>query len=240
MFAMPRAVRATSLTVSLLAAVAVAAPAGAAAHETAKPISSTHMYGKRYCEYLIVTGKLPDLTGSVWNTYGLNTCPQKLWDATDAATLAKQQNALAVLKNGPRFWLIDRVKLWKPGKVQDFNGLKMRFATSFVVPITNGKPGQAPYTETTINRHTTFTWPAGKTIHELLAPNGRRYAMQAYSEIVDPKLKLSQLSGLGSRLKLPTGWKYRNRKLKKPLALTTVKSATIIQDELQNTYQREK
>jgi hypothetical protein len=112
--------------------------------------------------------------------------------------------------------------------------------TTFEVPITNGVPGQAPYTETTINRHTTFTWPKGKEIHELLAPNGRRYVMQAYSQIVDKTLQRSQLHGLGARLKLPAGWRYRNRTPKHDLALTTVKSATVIQDELQDTYQRER
>ncbi len=91
-----------------------------------------------------------------------------------------------------------------------------------------------------MNRRTTFTWKHGRAVHELLAPNGRVYVMQAYAQIVDPTLTRSQLGGLGARLKLPSGWHYRTRTLKHDLALTTYGRTTVIQDELQNTYQRER
>ncbi len=77
-------------------------------------------------------------------------------------------------------------------------------------------------------------------MHELLAPNGRAYVMQAYAQIVDRGLTRSKLRGLGARLKLPAGWRYRTRTLRRDLALTTYGRTTVIQDELQNTYQRER
>lgn len=61
--------------------------------------------------------------------------------------------------------------------------------------------------------------------------------MQAYSQIVDKKLKLKDLAGLGSKLALPADWKFRTRTLKKDLTLNTVGATTVLQDELQNTYQ---
>jgi hypothetical protein len=61
--------------------------------------------------------------------------------------------------------------------------------------------------------------------------------MQSYSQIKDPELTLSRLRSLGRRLKLPQGWRYRSRTLRQPLVLTAHGRATILQDELQNTYQ---
>jgi haloalkane dehalogenase len=219
------------------AALAVCVPAAAAKE---KVVSATGMYDKRYCEYLFVAGKLPDLTATVWNTYGLNDCPPELWEKSDAKKLAEQEGALSVLLNGPRYWLIESASLSNPGKVKSFNGLRMRKLTTVKVPIVNGAPSQAPYSEVTVNRKNVFTWGKGRVVYELLAPNRRVYVMQAYSQIVDTSLQRSQLAGLGSRLKPPEGWRYRARRLKRDLVLRTQGRATIIQDELQDTYQRER
>lgn len=72
---------------------------------------------------------------------------------------------------------------------------------------------------------------------ELVAPGGDTYVMQSYAQIKDPKLKIGKLGSLGRRLTLPPGWKYRTRKLRRPLVLTAKGKATVLQDELQNTYQ---
>jgi len=61
--------------------------------------------------------------------------------------------------------------------------------------------------------------------------------MQSYSQIVDPSLSLGQLKSLGGRLALPQGWEYRSRVLKEDLVLKAKGTATIIQDDLTNTYQ---
>ena len=62
--------------------------------------------------------------------------------------------------------------------------------------------------------------------------------MQAYAQIIDPKLSYDDLAGLGSRLTLPSGWTYRSRILDQDLVASASGEATIIQDDLQNTYQR--
>jgi hypothetical protein len=227
-------------TALALAGMALAAAPAALAKQPPKVVSATGMYGDRYCEYLFIKGKLPDLKATVWNTYGLNDCPPAQWKASDAVALAKEEGALTVLLNGPRYWLIDSAQLSDPGRVKSFAGLRMRELTTVDVPLVNGVPAQTPYSEVTVNRKNTFTWGSGRAVHELFAPNGRVYVMQAYSRIVDPKLSRSDLAGLGSRLKLPEGWRFRVRTLKRDLVLKTSGKATVLQDELQNTYQRER
>ena len=63
--------------------------------------------------------------------------------------------------------------------------------------------------------------------------------MQSYSHIVDDTQTTDSLSGLGSRLALPEGWTFTARVLEDDLFVEDVEGiATIVQDELTNTYQR--
>jgi hypothetical protein len=63
--------------------------------------------------------------------------------------------------------------------------------------------------------------------------------MQAYSHAVDPTQTLDGLGGLADRLDLPEGWTFTTCVLDRTLdLLSTDGVATIVQDELQNTYQR--
>ena len=62
--------------------------------------------------------------------------------------------------------------------------------------------------------------------------------MQSYARIVDPNLSEGDLPGLGARLALPTGWTYQARTLTASLVVSTPGEATVVQDELQNTYSR--
>ena len=62
--------------------------------------------------------------------------------------------------------------------------------------------------------------------------------MQSYSLIKDPHLSIPDLRSLGRRLELPTGWRYRTKRLHHDLTLRANGRATIIQDDLLDTYQR--
>jgi hypothetical protein len=97
---------------------------------------------------------------------------------------------------------------------------------------------QTPYTERTVNRDNTWTWNQGRRVYELLAPDGSNYVMQSYAQIRDPAQTIGSLRSLGDRLDLPQGWSFRSRRLKRDLTLTADGKATIIQDDLLNTYQR--
>ena len=63
--------------------------------------------------------------------------------------------------------------------------------------------------------------------------------MQSYALIKDPTLTEESLHTLGSRLKLPTGWSYRVRQLEQEESFTVNGKAHLIQDEFENSYQRE-
>jgi hypothetical protein len=213
----------------ILALVAGLIPASASA-------SPPKLHNARYCEILEVRGSLPDVEVTVWNTIGLNRCPAARWEAIDAAALAAQRGDLLVIKNGPRHFLMDSATATL-GREHTFGGIAMRKVAT--IPIhTAAELSQTPYTERTIERHNTWTWNGGRRVYELLAPDGSNYVMQSYAQIRDPDLKLADLRTLGDRLELPPGWSYRVRRLKRDLTLRANGSATVIQDDLQNTYQR--
>jgi hypothetical protein len=212
-----------------LAAAAVALPAWAAP-------SSPGLHNARYCEILEVRGNLPNVVVTVWNTIGLNRCPAAEWEAIDAGALAGERGATLVIKNGPRHFLMDSATA-STGRTETFGGIGMRKVAA--IPIdTAAELTQTPYTERTIERRNTWTWNAGRRVYELLAPDGSNYVMQSYAQIRDPDQTIADLHTLGDRLELPPGWAYRVRRLKRDITLRAKGRATVIQDELQNTYQR--
>ena len=201
---LPRWLLAGALIIA--ASLSPAATASAAKPKTGKPKVTVRMFNDRYCEVLAVHGTFPNLLADVWNTYGLNNCPPGPWQALDEKALATELGALAVRLNGPRYWLIDRASIRLApgmGQIRTFGSLRMREIAQVQVPITNGVPGLAPYSETTVLRRNTFTW--GQRRRELVGPDGSVSATEAYSQIVDPALTLSALRGLGSRLQPPAG-----------------------------------
>jgi hypothetical protein len=215
--------------VALLATLALGAPAEAA------PRVADGLHDARYCEIIEVKGLPPDAQAVVWNTIKLNKCPAKDWEAFDAAELAEELGDTAVILNGPRHFLMDSVTA-TTGRVRSFHGMRMRKVAT--IPLrTADDLTQRLYADRTIERNNTWVWKKGRTVFELVAPGGDTYVMQSYSQIVDPDLKEAGLPKLGKRLDLPPGWRYRTRKLKKELALVAKGTATILQDDLQNTYQ---
>jgi hypothetical protein len=220
---------------ALLLLLATAATAVPAAGASATERVATGLHDVRHCEILEVRGALPDVVVTVWNTIGLNRCPKARWNALDAAALAKQLGDTAVILNGPRHWVIDAAS-GDTGAVRSFDGLRMRKVAT--IPIrTAAELAQTPYTERTIDRRNSWRYRPGRLVYELLAPGGDRYVMQSYAQIRDRRLTLGALPSLGRRLALPSGWRYRTRRLRRDLVLSAKGSATIVQDELQNTYQ---
>jgi hypothetical protein len=70
-------------------------------------------------------------------------------------------------------------------------------------------------------------------------PHGDSWCMKSASLIVDPSQTYESLKTLGSRLKLPPGWKFRSVVLDQDLVLTPDAGAVqITQDDLGNTYDR--
>jgi hypothetical protein len=199
--------------------------------------TSESLRGNRYCEVLLAFFEGGSIEAQVWGTQGLNDCPEAGWASVDPIAVRTEFGATAVVLNGPRHWLIDRARAELPaGSPRLFGMLAMQqLATLTLAP---GTMSAMPYVERTVRRDSEFEFRAGAEIYELVAPDGSVYVMQSYAQIVDTRLTESDLPGLGARLMLPSGWQYRVRTLASPLVVSTPGEATVVQDELQNTYSR--
>lgn len=195
------------------------------------------MRGVRYGEVLAVFEREGTLEAEVYGTQMLNDCPPELWDALDPAAIAEELGALVVKLNGPRHWMLDglgtKVAVLEP-VLREFNGLLTRRIATVDL---GSDPTVQPYVERYVNRGAVFFFDAGKPVHELVDPDGKAYVMQAYCVGVDPTLTQESLPALGERLGLPAGWTFRTRTLGEELVVdTTATIATVLQDELENTY----
>ncbi|MBK7072173.1 MAG: hypothetical protein IPH44_07705 [Myxococcales bacterium] len=194
--------------------------------------------GARYCEVLPVFITGDQVEAQVWGTQGLSDCPAAAWAALDPSAIQQQLGAVMVVMNGPRHWVIDGAVAFTLPTAEHrmFGDLEMQLLATVRFPIS--QLGNAPYTTRTVARDTSFTFFAGAEIYELIAPDGAIYVMQSYAQIVDPALTEAALPGLGARLAPPAGWRYQVRTLAAPLEVRAAGTATVVQDELQNTYQR--
>lgn len=193
------------------------------------------VFGKRYGEVLLVRPTPSGAEATVYNTFPLNDCPADEWNALDAQAIAEENDAVAALLNGPRYWLMGSIG--KRGREslerKSFGGIEMlRQAT---VKLASMNPG--PYQVNRVDRKAVFTFDAGREIYELVDPDGRRWVMQTYSQTVDPALTLRDLADLADRLSLPAGWAYRSRTPSTPLVVdTATEDACVTQDDLANSY----
>ena len=196
-----------------------------------------NMRGVRYGEVLAMFLRDTGLEAEVYGTQMLNDCPQELWETLDADAIAKDMGAVFVKLNGPRYWLLDglgsKVAVVDP-VFKDFNGIQMRRIAT--IPI-GADFAAGPYTVRNVNRGAVFFFDAGKTVYELVDPDGRAFILQARCVGVDPGMTEESLATLGERLALPEGWSYRTRVLDAELVVdTSATLATVVQDEFENTY----
>ena len=197
----------------------------------------SNMRGVRYGEVLAVFLRESGLEAEVFGTQMLNDCPEELWNTLVAEDIAKEMGAVVVKLNGPRYWTLDgfgqKVATTEP-VFRDFNGLTMR---RIALVNLGSDPSQKFYAERKVARGAVFFFDAGAQVHELVNPEGIAYVMQAYCVSIDPTLNENNLSDLGGRLKMPEGWQFRSRILKEELIVDTSNSvATVVQDELENSY----
>jgi hypothetical protein len=197
----------------------------------------TNHRGTRYGEVLAVFSDGEQFTAHVYGTQLLNDCPQELWETLVPAAIAEELGALIVKLNGPRYWVLDGLGS-KSAPLEpvlhEFNGLLMR---RIAVLALGTNPAQVPYTVRKVDRRVSMYFDAGSAVYELIDPHGLPYVMQAYCTGVDATLDENSLADLGERLALPTGWRFQTRVLQEDLIVDTSQSvATVLQDELENTY----
>jgi hypothetical protein len=103
------------------------------------------------------------LTAGIYNTLGLNDCPQATWDAIDIAKVASQFGAIRVISNGPRHFIMDRLASGDVTKgAVDIQGLAMRS-----VAVMNLRVGRA-------HRETRVLRRANHRPHDGLGLSGRQ------------------------------------------------------------------
>ena len=121
---------------ALLALLGTAATVTTAtAASAAPPRTADDLHDARYCEILVLEGGIPDAQVTVWNTIGLNRCPEQWWDVLDAAALADELGAGLVVLNGPRHFLMDEAS-GRTGEVRSFAGERLRRARQHLGPRT--------------------------------------------------------------------------------------------------------
>jgi hypothetical protein len=196
--------------------------------------------GVRYGEVLLVHTDGTSFLAEVWNTMGLNDCPPAEFEALDADEVAANSAALFAIKNGPRHWTLDAIEGGgrADAPTSKFGTLEMWRAAT--IDFGSELPAPGAYVERGVARDTVFEWAASTPLHELRSPDGAVYVMQALSHAVDADQSLDSLGALDGRLALPAGWTFSTRRQDAALRLLSdVRGvATVVQDELANTYQR--
>ena len=198
------------------------------------------LHDVRYGEVLLVRTDGSSYAADVWNTMGLNDCPPAAFAELDAAAIAAEHGALFALLNGPRHWVLDAIEssMRESAPTTKFGTLEMFLAAT--IDFGTALPAPGAYVERHVARDTVFEWSAGTELHELHGPDGRIYVMQALSHAVDDTQSPATLASLAGRLAPPAGWSFATRTQPSALRLLSDDEgvATVIQDELVNTYQR--
>ncbi len=195
--------------------------------------------GKRYGEVLLGTGGVVvSKELDVYNTIGLNDCPEELWSKLDPAAIKKETGAKVVRLNGPRYWVMDGMTNSNVSPdIRNFGGIEMRRAGVLAVSISD-LMHQDPYTVHKVARQTTWVYQAGKPVYQLISPDGSVFFMQSFSAQKKSQ-DMQDLAKLGSALTLPKGWQFRTLTLKKDYLLTATDGmAYVTRDDFANTYQK--
>lgn len=201
------------------------------------------VFGKRYGEIFLASPSESGVEAVVYTTFPLNDCPPELWSALAPEAIAAEYGAAAALLDGPRCWLVNGIEQMRqdPPLTKVFGGIEMRQQATVTLPssfLSSLHP--QPYAVNTVTRNIVFTFDAGQEIYELIAPDGRRWAMQSWSQNMDINLSLDDLRTLDRRLTLPPGWTYQSGTLTSSLRLdTTTHDAPAIVDNLGNHYSLE-
>jgi hypothetical protein len=193
----------------------------------------------RYCEIVPIVREGLHLKATVYNTLGLNDCPSVIWNKITEDGMKERFDALTVILNGPRHFVMDAITAGgdtASGEKIEVYGMGLTERATIDLGLLDLL--HRPYRQTTIDRDTRYLFEAGKPVLMLEGADGSRYVMQAYAQIVDTNLSYADLPALGTKLKLPSGWRYTTMVPDKDLVLGAAGKAVVVQDDLENTYQK--
>jgi len=193
--------------------------------------------GEPYNEILVVYRYFINLKAGVYNDIGKTLISEEAFAAIDIETIKQEFGAMTVIKNGPRFWVMDEITGYYNGEERKIAGYWMNQPGILNLSL-DSLFKRSPYSVTTVTRKTTYTFKAGEQVYELINDKNEVFTMQSGSREIDPTLTIDDLDQLGSRLDLPEGWTYRVRTLDENVTYHVDGLAYIIQDEFRNSYQK--
>lgn len=236
-----------------LAAILLAASAPMAAQAEAiilnpgvTPGLTLHITNARdyaFCE-IIPVGTTAEFYQTTGTTGPRGGCPAAPYAAINPSDLATALGVSYVQMNpspqtARRHWVMDESWVYELGETVDFMGVDATWmATMTLQQFQDGITG--PYQTSEIQRATKWLYKKGSDVHKLLSPDGKFYVMQSYTTQVDNSLTFAQLSQLGGKLNLPSGWGFETTVLTQDLAVDPTKAngtAHIVRDDLANVYQ---
>jgi len=135
---------------------------------------------------------------------------------------------------------MDQFWVFRAGETVEFEGVKATWIASMTPHAMLAALSGGAYTPTEIHRTSKYMYANGSTVFLMRTPENKTYVMQSYVTEVDPSLTFDRLAQLGSKLKLPAGWKFEAKTLDKELTIEPGKAgsvAHIIRDELHNVYE---
>jgi hypothetical protein len=213
-------------------------PSGSTAGDKPPP---AELRDVRYCEVIPSVADGATITTSIYNTLGYNVCPPIAWSALTEDTVNREFGSQSAKLNGPRHWVLDRMQASgssTTGTTFTFGGITMGLRATLTTPAGQPTVGDQFYAPNDVKRDTVWIYDAGKPIFELTDPQGNVYVMQSFAQIADRTLTIEQLPDLARKLALPQGWSYRTETPSAELDLASNGLATVVNDNLYNSYQQ--
>ena len=199
-----------------LATALATAPGASMAQDSASPekvsmVDVQNTRNMRFCEVLVINEGYVE----IYNTSGLNACPEDAWNAIDPTEMAKQMNVQSIQKNGPHFWVMDSQTIGF-GETKSFGGIDVRWAAQAPVSSLGGSEGSTPYQPFKTCKTQKMVYDAGQKVWEMVDDKGQAWVLQAH----EAQFSLDDLDTLETQMKsLPEGWNWRTRTLDEQLVL---------------------
>ena len=159
------------------------------------------------------------------------------FDALDLDSIKDKTGASFVIPNGRRYFVLDKIESNRVTPRRELGGHEF-ITPAFVSLSIWDLLLRKPYRPTRVDRDTVYTYLAGTKVYRLIDPQGKVYTMQSASRAVDADQTIDTLETLGDRLNLPEGWSFRVDTIDEDLILMAKGQTEVLQDDFQNTYQR--
>jgi hypothetical protein len=205
-------------------------------HEIENP-TPMKVRGQPYNEILVVFRYFNKIKAGVYNDIGKPFISEEDFSKISTDEIKKELGAAAVIKNGPRFWVMDEITGFYNGSERTIAGHQMN-QPGILNLTTDDLKNRTPYSTRQINRKTAYTYYKGEKVYQIITDKGEIYTMQAASREIDKNLSINDLDNLGSRLKMPAGWTYKVTVLQSDVTYKIDGTAYVIQDDFQNSYQK--